>query len=208
MNKKTVLIGITAGALMVITLATAFGNRKNIATFADNNPQGTYTAVIDSSNRPIDAGGGYYAFRLHGGEEYGCFYASDFYSVGSRYIDFTDENLAFTWTRSLNHDYYFEIDLVAISTKLYVDKKQIPVRGFPGAYKITTVYSESEPNLNFKVCPDSGWTITSKTTEDNLITAVATKKDSADVYSSAMSWCLRDMGTVSIKSITIEYTCG
>ena len=207
MNKKTVLIGIAAGLLMVTTLATTFGYRKINATFAENNPQGTYTAVIDSSNRLIDAGGGYYAFRLHGGEEYGCFYASDFYSVGSRYIDFANENFAFTWTRSLNHDYYFEIDLVAISTKLYVDKKQIPVRGFPGAYKITTVYSESEPDLNFKVCPDSGWTITSKTTEDNLITAVATKKDSAGAYSSAMSWCLRDMGTVSIKSITIEYTC-
>lgn len=207
MNKKVVLIGLSVSALMVTTLATALSGKANIEAFADNDNPGVYIAEISKDNRLISGSGGYYAFRLHGGEEYGRFYASDFYSSGDRYIDFTNENYAFEWKKTLANDYYFEIRLIESNNEYVIGGKKRTLRGFPGAYKITTVYSESEPDLSFDVCPDFGWTTISKTKEGDLITAVATKNDSADNYSSAMTWCLRDMGTVSIKSITVEYTC-
>lgn len=212
MNKKTVLIGITAGALMVTTLATAFGDRKNVETFAENNQQGTYTAVIDSSNRlKTTSNSSRFVFKLHGGSEYGYMYAS---SPTRLNINPTDKysDYAFSWENTDGTDKYFEIFLEEFEETNYykvdVDGKTHFLRGFPGAFRITTVFSN--PNeISFDLSnPYYGWVCSRSTDEKTgLTTDVATIDASVQPSNNHLDWCSRQAGSIYIKSITIEYTC-
>ena len=207
MNKKTVLIGLSVSALMTATLAVAIGNKDNIKAFAEDVAPGNYTAVIDSNNRLKTTNFDQrYAFQLHNGSEYGYFTGrTDWLNINPTgvYSDY-----AFSWRRPANQsDNFFMIQLVTNDKSYIVEGKSCLLRGFPGAYRITTVYSESSDNLDFDVCPTYGWTTKSLSKSGDLITAVAEKNVGATKYSSNMDWCLREEGTIYIKSITIEYYC-
>ena len=212
MKSKRVLIGLSVGALMASVAATIFAGNADVRTYAEPIEPGNYSAEISSSNRlKTTSDSGWYGIRLHGGQEYGFFYVSD---VSWLDLNPTGEysDYAFSWTKpGPEGNRYFEITLGALEESSYyrttIDGKQHYVRGFPGAYRITTVYSESSSNLDVRVCPSSGWTLKSKTTEGNLITAVAEKNNDDDNYSKKMTWTLWDEGTIYIKSITIDYTC-
>lgn len=212
MNKKTVLIGITAGALMITTLATAFGDRKNIATFAENNPQGTYTAVIDSSNRlKATSSEGRFVFKLHGGSEYGYMYVSSptWLNINptGKYSDY-----AFSWENTDGTSKYFEIFLRELAESSFytfnVDGKNCFARGFPGAFRITTVFSNPNKISVDESNPYAGWKCSRSTDEETgLTTDVATINVSVQPSDNHIDWCSREAGTIYIKSITIEYTC-
>ena len=191
---------------MVTTLATAFGDRKNIATFAKNNPQGNYTVVIDSSNRlKMSDQSNICGFRLHGGEEYGYFNINQVNRIN---LNPTDDysDYAFSFTNPDGQSYYLQICLYELTNhKRIVDGKERNLRGFPGAYRITTVYKNPDDISTYDFCPRVGWSYSkSKPDAEGLITAVATKNEQYNY----MNWTTDEVGTIYIKSITIEYTCG
>ena len=205
--KKILVIGLSSSALVTVVVGTAGIHSMNIQTFATNRAQTHYTAVIDKNNRliPVDANQQRFAFRLHNGEEYGFAYASDYIEGKPRYLDWENENYAFTWTRSRDNDHYFEIFLEEETREYYVDGQKKILRGFPGAYKITAVYTMSSPTLNVtERASNYGWT-RSVTTVDGVTTSIETKTESATADGN--TWCLRDNGTLYFHSITIEYYC-
>ena len=212
MSKKVVLLGLTACEVMAASIATIFVTKANVPARAESETPSNYVAEISKANNLISYGIlNSRAFRLHGGDEYGYFYMSAT-AVENGWFDPSPSgdysDYAFSWTNKNGNSYFFEILLYdnGTSNRERINGEYHYLRGFPGAYRITTVYSLSSSPLNFDPCrPNSSWDCT-KTIEGNLITEVATKKpDSAsDNY---MNWCLREEGTVYIKSITIEYTC-
>lgn len=198
---------------MVTSLFVVLGGRANISAFADNNPSNEYTTTINKSNglRVSDNNETKYVFKLHdNSDELGFFYITKpewtKFNLDGDYSD-----CLFSWSNPNGTSSYFSVDLVVREETTYnkalIDGKYYNTRGFPGAYRITTVYKESSPGLNFKTIPDYGWTLKSKEQDGDLITAVAEKNPSGSYYD-AMDWCLWEVGTIYIKSITIEYTCG
>ena len=212
MNTKTVLIGIAAGSLMVITLAAAFGDRKNVGTFANNNPQGTYTAVIDSSNRLKEtSNSNRFAFNLHGGSEYSYMNVSSPTWLNINPTgDYSD--YAFSWENTDGTSKYFQIYLKEFEESSYytidVEGKNYYARGFPGAFRITTVFSNPNKIRVDQSNPHAGWVCSRSTDEKTgLTTDIATINVSVQPSDNYLAWSSREIGTIYIKSITIEYTC-
>ena len=204
MSKKVVLLGLTVCEVMAASIATVFVSKENTEAFAGENTPSTYTATIDKDNRLIDYGmNNSFAFRLHNSEEYGEFveYNNDWF----------DRNPAgdyvFSWDNKTGESTIFQIYLreLAESVPHIIDGKPRYLRGFPGAFEITTVYSLSDDSIQVGFRPGDGWTKTSPKKEGNLYTQVCTKKSSE--ASQLMSWCTYNIGVLYIKSITIKYTC-
>lgn len=215
MNKKTLLIGLTTCSLMIATLTVAVSNQRPIDTFAENNPSSNYTAVIDKDNRlKPGTSSGWFGIQLHGSEEYGFFNVSAPSWIN---INPTDEysDYAFSWENSDGSSKFFSVDLYELPESSYyterIDGKDRYLRGFPGAYRITTVFynpgnitfDDSEP-LN-----EAGWGFERTYDEGTkLTTDVTTWVGPEKPDKNQMVWCSRQEGTIYIKSITIEYTCG
>ena len=140
MNKRVLLLGITTLALCASTVAV-FGTPNSIAKlFAIAEPASSqeYVATIDKNNRLIKVDDdGRYAFRLHGGSEYGYFYAPDAYS-NPRFLDLTTEVGAFKWTRSDSSSKYFQFPLQTETVSRTIDGVKKELRGFPNAYRVET----------------------------------------------------------------------
>lgn len=212
MNKKRLTLGITFTVLMAAALSVTLLNNTTFKVLAQNGQPQNYVASIDKDNRlKPGTSDGWFGFKLHGSEEYGCFYASHAEWIN---INPTGEysDYAFSWTNTDGSDYYFEIDLSELPETSYyketIDGKSRYLRGFPGANKITTVFYN--PNkLSFdKSKPSSGWNCERTNDDDTqLTTDVATLTASEQPSNNSLTWCLREQGSIYIKSITIEYTC-
>ena len=211
MSKKVVLLGLTACEVMAASIATVFVSKDNTQAFAGENTPSTYTATIDKDNRLVAYGmSDSFAFRLHDSEEYGYFVTSapawlDRNPTGD-YADY-----AFSWNNTDGSTYYFEIQLKDRGENYpeTVEGKSRFLRGFPGATKITTIYSKSVDTLQInRAYPGTGWTQSAEESiGDNLYKIVATKKSGQTEYSQLMSWSTKSIGTLYVKSITIEYMC-
>ena len=210
MKRKTLLIGITSCALMITTLSAALTNSGSLEAFAQTREAKNYTAVINSSNRlKATDTGNRYGFQLHGNDEYGCFYFGQYWFDVNPTEAYSDYILSWTMPEGKDSS-YFQISVCdrgeELANKYKIDGKDYYLRGFPGAYRVTTVYSLSDPDLRFYTRGNSGgWTETSKTIDGNLITLVTEK--TSESSSMRFDWILSNPGTVYIKSITIEYTC-
>ena len=210
MRKKTLLIGITSSILMVASLSAALINNRSFEVFAQGNTPNHYTAVIDSSNRlKATDQSDRYAFQLHGNDEYGCFYLASYWFEINPKGKYSDYIMSWTKPSDTNASYFqiFVCDRGEELPNLYeVDGKEYYLRGFPGAYKVTTVYSLSDPNLDVQLRGNvGGWQQTSRVVDGDLITEVTEKESGSS--SSRFDWILWDTGTIYIKSIKIEYTC-
>lgn len=210
MNKKTLLLlGLTAAT----SIATMFGvilaaREDNHGAFAQEIEPGRFVAVINSENRVKETNlPGKYGFQLHGGEEYGYLYSPvDGRLDNNPTGEYSDYALA--WHNTDGQPYYFEIrlDNLGDSVIAEIDGKVRTLRGFPGIKRITTIY-KNPSGIRVDSCrPDSKWDITSETDENTgLITETATAPET--MYYFHMAWCTREVGTIYIKSITLEYTC-
>ena len=211
MNKKTVLLlGLTATTTMAaVGVALLSDKEVNQRAFAQDPEPGTYVAVIDANNRLKTTGDvDRYGFRLHNGEEYGYLYSSE----GER-LDINPTGVysdyAFAWNNPDGQPKYCQIFFRNLGdTRTYeVDGKDRALRGFPGIKKVTTVYINPS---NIKVDdtqPTSAWGYTTETDEETgLITEIATAPANIGAVDYTL-WCTRSVGTIYIKSITIEYTC-
>ena len=213
MNKKVVLIGLSVSALMVTTLATAIGTKTNIEAFAENNNSGDYTVVIDSNNRVKETGSsenGWYAFRIRNNDDYGLLYFNYPYPVNFDLpVEYSD--YIFSWTEPEGGSVScFQISINSLEESTYhkklIDGKYYYVRGFPGAYRITTVYSLSDPTKDAGFRANAGgWSEKSRTSKDGVYTEVFGKDSESSSIN--IDWSVANGGTLFIKSITIEYTC-
>lgn len=220
MNKKVLLLGITTLALCASTVAV-FGTPNSIAKlFATMEPASSqeYVTIIDKDNRLIKGdNNGRYAFRLHGGSEYGYFYASDAYS-DPRYLDLTTENSAFKWTRSQNSNKYFQFPLETETASVTIGGVKKELRGFPNAYRVETIYSKHATGY-FSIAPNpttsEDWVTSDPIDNDDGTYTVVSTKDteySGSKRATSYDYCLfgSDYGEeqyVIIHSIKIYYTC-
>lgn len=210
MRKKTLLIGITSSILMVATLSAALINNGSFKVFAQNNTSNLYTAVISTSNRlKATNSSEEFAFQLHGNDEYALFYMPKEWYVLNPTGIYSDYFMSWTQPEGQKSS-YFEISIEdqgeGPTSKNLIDGKYYYLRGFPGAYRITTVYALSDPDIRVEINSNNrGWAQTSRVVEGNLITEV-TEKGSGN-QGINMDWSLWTPGTIYIKSITIEYTC-
>lgn len=212
MNKKRLTLGITFTVLMAATLSVTLLNNTTFKVLAQNGQPQNYVASIDKDNRlKPGTNAGRFGFKLHGSEEYGFFHASspEWININptGEYSDY-----AFSWTNTDGSSKYFEIKLAERPETSYyqetIDGKSRYLRGFPGANKITTVFYN--PNkLSFDESePYSGWSCERTYDDDTqLTTDVATLTASQQPDDNHLAWCLREQGSIYIKSITIEYTC-
>ncbi len=211
MNKKTVLLlGLTATTTMAAVGVALLGDKEvNQRAFAQDAEPGRYVAVIDANNRLRPTGDtDRYGFRLHNGEEYGYFYSSD----GER-LDINPtgaySDYAFAWDNPDGTSKYCEIFFRDFgNTRTYeIDGKVRALRGFPGIKKVTTVYLNPSNIRVDDTRPTTAWGFTTETDEKTgLITEIATAPENLGTIDYT-TWTTRSVGTIYIKSITIEYTC-
>lgn len=212
MNKTTTtLFGLAICEAIAASFGILLSCRGNMQVFAGASTPSSYTATIDKDNRLLAYGmSDSFAFRLHNSEEFGYFVTSapawlDRNPTGE-YSDY-----AFSWDNTDGSTYYFEVKLFdrGEAHSEIVEGKSRYLRGFPGAFKITTIYSKSVDTLEInRASPGTGWKDTGEQSiGDNLYKFVATKKASASSYSQFMSWSTKTVGVLYVKSITIEYTC-
>lgn len=211
MNKKTVLLlGLTATTTMAAVGVALLGDKEvNQRAFAQDVEPGRYVAVIDANNRiKTTSDSDRYGFRLHNGEEYGLFYTQ----VGER-LDISPtgaySDYAFAWDNPDGTSKYCEIFFrdFGNSRSYEIDGKVRALRGFPGIKKVTTVYKNPSNIRVDNTRPSSAWGLTTETDEKTgLITEVTTAPANLGT-TDGITWCSREVGTIYIKSITIEYTC-
>lgn len=232
MKKDLLLITLTSVTTLVI-VASAIGvvstNKEISFVKADNF---TYSATIDKNNRLIDVGHlngssmDYFAFRLHGGENYGMFFTdnkvaySD--SLPSKYSDY-----AFSWTRdgAENEKRYtgrFYLNDLQNKYQTEIDGVNKSLRGFPKVKSFSVTYVQeyngspttSEHYVTFGVGPmgsQTGWS-TATSINGNKITKVSSPDNPDSITQTGWSFGITltngaTSATVYVESLTISYTC-
>ena len=225
----SVLISVAGLATVVAAIGTVFAN-KQISFTKANTP--VYSATIDKNNRLIDVGhvGGssldYFAFRLHGGENYGMFFTNNKVaysdSLPSKYSDY-----AFSWTRDgaendKNYTGRFSLANNGNKYQAEIDGVNKSLRGFPKVTSFSVTYVQerngspttSEHYVTFAVGPMgtlTGWT-TETSINGNKITKVSAPDNPDSFTQTGWSFGITltngaESATVYIESLTINYTC-
>ena len=224
------LMSVAAFATVVSAMGVVASNNKGISFI--NADASIYSATIDKNNRLIDVGRlgsssyDYFAFRLHGGENYGLFSTTNKVaysdSLPSKYSDY-----AFSWTRdgAENEKRYtgrFSLENVSNKYQAEIDGVYKSLRGFPKVKSISVTYVQeyndapttSEHNVTFGVGPvgsQSDWT-TTQTINGNKITKVSSPNNPESFEQKYWSFGITltngaTKAKVYIESITINYTC-
>ena len=202
-SKKILMFSIAAAsvlstaAIMMVGKAGAdllveASEKEYVATIDKDNP-----LILVSSSGSISR----YAFRLHGGEEYGYAYISNTDSYSTTLPE-GYEDYAFSWT--YDGTYYLAIFMEARTAEYTVAGQKKILRGFPGAYKFETVLANPS-GIGVRADPGSGWSNSSETVgSDTVITA--TKNDSGS-SSNQYNLYAKNEGTFYVKSIKVYYRC-